>query len=267
MVLLLDEPDAFFPPRSREPLLDHLATVAGARTQAFVITSHSREVIERALQYPDVLGYLGKTGAQAQLTTDTQRVREIVQSVLYPASHVELVAWVEDEAAYAFTVSLLSRIAPAIVDRLALYWTKGTSDLGGLQSRIPRPPGYPTSLEFAFFLDGNETLGKQPADRWPMIELPGDQSPDVVFQANVPIAPERLATRLRREPDVVSAMLASVEGLDAHDWTNDLVARFGVGRPQALRVLSEAAIDSDAGTDLVEQFRRNLAASGLRIFR
>lgn len=266
LVLLLDEPDAFFPPRSREPLLDHIATVAVTRRQAFVLTSHSREVIERALQQPNVLGYLGRRESSVELVTDAGQVREIVQQVLYPARHVELVAWVEDESAYAFTLVLLRAIDPSVVARTALYWARGAGDLDRLQATIPRPPRHERMLEFAFFVDGDQALGEEAPDRWPKILLPGGASPDAVFQDHLPNEVDSFARLVGREEQVVRAMVANLEGLDEHDWTNDITEAVGVERPQALKALAYAALRGEPGQRLVEEFRENLVASGLRIF-
>jgi hypothetical protein len=266
LLLLLDEPDAYFPPRSREPLLDHIATIAATRQQAFVLTSHSREVIERALQHSDVLSYLGRVDGKVELTTAAEEVREIVQQVLYPRAHVELVAWVEDESAHALATALLARLDANTLDRLALYWAKGTGDLTEMRARLPRPATHPRQLEFAFIVDGDEGPSAARTNLWPVVALPGGMSPDKLFQRLAPLATGTLAALLGRTPRVIGAMLAKVEGLDPHDWTNDLAAQPGLDRSQVLKALAEACLDGDTEDLLVEEFRGQLAGSGLRAF-
>lgn len=101
LVLLLDEPDAYFPPRSREPLLDHIGTTAATRNQAFVLTTHSREALERAISHPIVARYVARTRDGIVITSESNEVRRIVQTVLYPKEGIELAAWVEDESRWS----------------------------------------------------------------------------------------------------------------------------------------------------------------------
>jgi hypothetical protein len=168
--------------------------------------------------------------------------------------------------ALVFAETLLQRFDPALLHRAVLYWTRRKGDLEKLQQLLPRPATHKGALEFAFFLDGNEDLAEQDDSAWPMILLPGGASPDDLFRALAPERASSLASSLRTTDDVVAAVLGKVEGLDPHDWTNDFALHSRGDRPAALRALANATLDTDRGTELLEEFRLNLVASGLRFF-
>jgi hypothetical protein len=261
IVVLLDEPDAYFPPRSREPLLDYVGSVAVTRNQAFVLTSHSREAIERGLTYKGTLAYMGRDGGTVRVTTDFPDVREIVRTVLYPDNPVELIGWTEDEAAHAFVLALCDRLDTTLGSRLALYWTTGMGDIEALEEHIPRPEGFVRTVEFVFFVDGDQEV-REPADsKWPRVILPGRKSPDELFRDYAPEAIDSLVNAFGRSREIVISMLEKIEGRESHDWTNELADLCDLPRPMALRAMANAALDGNP--TLVEEFRESLAAAGL----
>lgn len=262
VVILLDEPDAFFPPSSREPLIDYVGSVALSRRQAFVVTTHSRELIERSLVHDQVLAYMGRVGPAVAFTTEGNDVREVVQSVLYPESALQLVAWVEDDAAHALAGGLLKRLDRPLYRRTVIYWTGGSGDLTALRSRMPRPECRLGSLEFLFAWDGDEVLPEQANSLWPGVLLPGGgASPDALFKQHAIESPEILKAGFDVGPVAVDAALEKAAGLDAHDWTAELVRVSGLSRPETLRVIVDATLA--ARPAFVDEFRESLVATGL----
>lgn len=262
--LLLDEPDAFFPPSSREPLIDFLGAMALRRDQAFVITTHSRELIERGLMHDSVLTYLNRTSDRVAVLGDRVDVREIVERILYPEDNFSVIAWVEDDSAHAFANALLRNLDPMLARQSVIFWTTGTGDLDALRNHLPRPARSLKSLEFAFIWDGDQEPDPSPVGRWPALTLPGGFSPDELFKLLAPQELELLSSGLGLSPAFVEAALGKIAAWDAHDWTAELVRLSSNDRPMTLKVLAEAAIS--AQPELVTQFRETLRGANLDAF-
>jgi hypothetical protein len=277
LVLLLDEPDAYLPPSSRELLLDHLASHAVVRKHAVVVTSHNRELIEPALNQDGVLAYLGVQDGAATLTTEPDDLREIVGTVLFdvgpapeePPAPVELrlLAWVEDDAAAALTTALFAAIAPELIESIAIYWGSGNGGLVQLESHLPRPEVAPHPLEFALIFDGDQDkVPKHRVDRWPAVRLPGERSPDELFVEHLSGSLDQLTSALDGRKPVVAALLERLRGLDPHDWTDGFIEGTGLTRADGLALLSRALLMTAAGEDLVNEFRETLLGTGLNVF-
>ena len=260
-IVLLDEPDAYFPPSSREPLLDYIGSIALERKQAFVITTHSRELIERSLMHDEVLTYIGRSGEKVGFVTDRAEVGEVVEGVLYPEAALQLLAWVEDDAAYALALGLLKRLDRALFRRTALYWTTGSGDLVSLRNHMRRPAKKVRPLEFLFLWDGDEKDLQENESLWPGALLPGGESPDALFKRHAVHAVASIQTGLGVSPAALDATLEKVAGVDPHDWTAALVESSGIERSGALRVIADATIGAQPA--LIDEFRQSLLATGL----
>ncbi len=251
--MLLDEPDAFFPPSSREPLIDYVGSAAVTRRQAFVVTTHSRELIERGLMHDEVLTYMGRSGTSVDFVVDGADVREVVQGVLYPESSLQLIAWVEDDAAHALALGLLKRLDRSLYRRTAVYWAGGSGSLVALRKHMPRPAKRVHALEFLFLWDGDEDDPGPDESLWPGALLPGGESPDSLFKRFAVDSVEILKAGFDSSPAVVDATLEKAAGLDPHDWTAELASNSGLQRSEALRVIVEATLITR--NELIEEFR------------
>lgn len=269
IALLLDEPDAFLPPDSREVLLDHLATMSLRQKQAIVVATHSAELIEPAAQHPGALLFLLRDGAGAKCYSAQEDVAGMAREYLYKDPRIRLLAFVEDPAAAALATELLKAIDPLIFRMTALYWGKGVGGLEALADHLPRPARPPRGLEFVIVADADqpELLEKNNEDRWPIVLLPGDgREPDRLFMEAAYAEPGRLALGLGKAEPAMHAVLERIRGAEAHEWTDALVASADVDRTVALRALAVNCVHGLGGGDLVATFEAGLRASGLTTF-
>ena len=265
LVLLLDEPDAYFPPSSRESLIGYLGSMALVRGYTFAVTTHSRELIDRGLDDDGVLAYIERVGPEVQLLTDRGAIREVVRTSLYPEDVLRVVGWVEDEAAYAFTLALLREIDRTLLRSTQFYWVRGAGDLESVRERLVRPAIRTGDLELIFLWDGDQTLPDPDESRWPAACLPGGADPDQLYLQHAVADIEFLAHLLDLSPEVLRATLEANAGQDRHDWTQALVDASDLTRAHTLRALARATIANRS--DLVATFKNSLAATDVHLFR
>lgn len=266
IVLLLDEPDVFLPPASRETLLDYFVELALGRAQLFVIATHSMELIEPAAHQPRSLAFLMRAPGHSTCYVEDDDVREVAREYLYRNRYVRLLAFVEDESAAALASELLKAIDPSLWRRTALYWCQGTGDLEALRGHLPRPPRHRHDLEFILIADGDQTTSIS-GRRWPYIRLPGAVSPDELFAARAAENQGTIARELGKTEPAVRAIVENLHGVEHHRWTERFVSASDVDRTTALRALSRAALNGVSGKALVQDFMSSARDSGLDCFR
>lgn len=264
VVLLLDEPDAFFPPSSRESLIDYLGVMAVRRNYTFVITTHSRELIDRGLTHDEVLSYIERGPEGIRFLTERPIVREIVRTSLYPENDLRVVGWVEDEAGLSLARALLEAIDRSLLARTKLYWVRGEGNLRGIRSKFIKPSVRRGELEFMFLADGDQEPEDPDPSRWPALTLPGGDSPDGLFKRHAMSNHERLADLLGLSVPVVTSIVQSNAGQDPHDLTEALLEASPLARQQGLHALAKATVETKE--ELVEEFRATLEASGIAAF-
>jgi hypothetical protein len=267
--LLLDEPDAFLPPDSREILLDRIAELSLRQQQAVVVATHSAELIAPAAQQDGSLLFLLREPSGVQCYSTADDVAALTREYLYKDPRLALVAFVEDPAAAALATELLKALDPLLFRMTALFWGAGVGGLEALARHLPRPERPPRDLEFLLIADSDQPqlLGSNTPTRWPFALLPGNGSePDELFIQAAYASPTSLAGALGKSEAGLKGLIDRIRGAEPHDWTDEFVAGADVDRPAALRALARACVDGPDGAELVESFRSALTATGLRAF-
>jgi hypothetical protein len=265
VVLLLDEPDAFFPPSSRESLIDYLGVMAVRKKYTFAITTHSRELIDRGLAHERVLSYIERGPEGIRFLADPPTVKEVVRAALYPENDLKVVGWVEDEAGRALAQALLEAIDRSVLARTKLYWVRGEGDLREIRKRFLKPPVRPGDLEFMFLADGDQDAVPEDPSLWPAPLLPGGKSPDDLFKRHAAADLVALADLLSVPEPVLTSIVQANAGQDPHDFTEALLGASPLDRGQGLRALAQASIA--ASPDLVQEFKATLQGTGINTFR
>jgi hypothetical protein len=135
-----------------------------------------------------------------------------------------------------------------------VVWGNGSGYMTELQDHFPKPPK--SEIGYAFLFDGDKRLEVQPSreNRWPALFLPTELDPDDLFRS-LRRSVSALAGRLNVPEAELARFLDTLEALNAHDWVNDLGARYG--RVRVLRILAELWVESNE--ELVEAFLAELA--------
>lgn len=234
LVLLLDEPDAYLPPIGSSSLLLRALNLCLERDWKIVLSTHSAEMMERALeQEAFVLLRAEKEGAIVALhSADNPSAADSLMT----DPPIRNVIFVEDESAWMLT-NVLMEVGDRRLPRTStVVWGGGTGYMIALQEHFPRTPA--SRFAYAYVFDGDQRteVGKSRKTRWPAVFLPTSHDPDVLYKMNGK-DPNELAVRLNVPLDELVVFLDTLEGLDPHDWVNDLGKKYG--RQKTLRVLAE----------------------------
>ncbi|OII21324.1 hypothetical protein BIV04_11440 [Frigoribacterium sp. MCBA15_019] len=234
LTLLLDEPDAYLPPLGSSGLLVRLLQLCLSRDWSLVLSTHSTEMIERALEREAfVLLRVDESGAiEATRSKDDPGAADTLMS---PAP-IRNILFVEDESAWMLCTVLMEAGDRRLPPVSSVIWGKGAGYMVTLQEHFPRSPASMFSYSYVFDGDQRQHVKKSKTARWPALFLPTSQDPDELFVTNAQNVPE-LARRLNVPEHELSLFLDGKQGLDPHDWVNDLGVKYG--RQKVLRVLAE----------------------------
>lgn len=242
LTLLLDEPDAYLPPIGVERLLARLLDICLRRRWHVIITTHSEEMITRALE-EDSLTVLRVDGAGGTVALHSATTPDVAAELL-SRPPIDRVLFVEDESAWHLTRALLEAHSARLSRATSVVWGEGHGYLRELHKSLPRPAR--SELKFGYVLDGDQRGTEGPLDRrWPAIFLPTEDDPDTLFQAAAG-DPPKLADRLGADLTSLQLLLDAIEAADHHDWVNKLGDRYG--RSNALRVLATLWVETNQGS-------------------
>jgi energy-coupling factor transporter ATP-binding protein EcfA2 len=255
LLLLLDEPDAFLPPVGVEALLARLLGICQKRRGwRMVVSTHSEEMISAALEHDAfLLLRMGEGGAPEAFHSSADAT---IADTLLARPPIERVVFVEDESAWYFGRALLDASDRGLSRTTSLVWGDGYGYLTVLRDRIPRPQA--TEIAFALVPDGDQRSRMSDGaveGRWPLHFLPTDHDPDALFRTLRSDVPT-LAIALGVNQTELQRLLDDLEGVDDHDWVNQLGATYG--RPHVLTVLAGLWADGHKGD--AEEFVARLRA-------
>lgn len=240
LTLLLDEPDAYLPPIGASALLVRLLRICLERDWQLVVTTHSSEMIADALEEQAFL-LLRTSDKGIAIATHCQADPAVADTLLArpPIRHV---FFVEDESAWMLARVLVEAYDRRFARASTVVWGNGSGYMVELQEHFPRPPQPEIAYTYLFDGDKRKEVTESKQNQWPALFLPTDNDPDVLFQTlrtDVPC----LAAKLNVPESELTRFLDTKEGLDAHDWVNDLGSEYG--RPRVLRTLAELWVESN----------------------
>lgn len=246
LTLLLDEPDAYLPPVGIERLLARLLNVCLSRRWRVVISTHSEEMIARAVE-EDSLTVLRVDDDGNSVALHSSGSPDIAAELL-SRPPIDRVLFSEDESAWYLTRALLAAHDSVMARKTSVVWGNGHGYLRELHEHLPRPAR--SELKFAYVFDGDQRGTVDfVSDRWPAVYLPTEEDPDTLFQELSSDA-TRLAERLGVEPISFTLALDAIEADDGHDWVNGLSDRYG--RVQVLSCL--ATLWVELNPEIAEKF-------------
>lgn len=243
LTLLLDEPDAYLPPIGASALLSRLLKLCLDRKWQMVISTHASEIIAEALEAESFL--LVRIGDDGTSVATHCLEDPTVADTLLARPPIRYVFFVEDESAWMLARVLIESFDRRRMRDSALVWGNGSGYIVELQEHFPRPP-HP-DIRYAYLLDGDKRgeIGKSKQGRWPVLFLPTEQDPDDLYRT-ARFSVKALASRLNVPENELNRFLDTKEGVDSHDWVNDLGEHYE--RQGVLRALAELWIENNAAT-------------------
>lgn len=249
--LLLDEPDAFLPPRGVRSLLACLQDVCLRRGWTLILSTHSEEMIDRSLDHDAFLMLRVDDNGETEILDgpDTPSLA----SELLGRSPLEQVIFVEDEVAASILEVAIARADQGYKDRVVIVWGNGHGYMRDLLKNLPHPPN--PRVRFAFVFDGDQrNKPLDPGRGWPVTFLPTEGEPDELLRS-VRAELSTNAHLFGTNATQMSVFLDSLDGENSHDWVIKLGDKYE--RRRVLPTLSALWADShlEECTSLLEAIR------------
>lgn len=262
-IALIEEPETFLAPRSQAALVDVLASYCASKGLWIVLTTHSPAILQRVPSQH--IRYIARP-------TETGKV--IVPS--HPSQYLEPlgvlperlgVLLVEDRAAREFARAWLGATEMDLLQCVSIH------DVGG-DGEVIKSLAFPKLNGLGCIvgvLDGDRRAMTAKENgaiaakvNWPFMFLPGDKTPEVLLRECSEGQEAALATRLNRPIATVEIVLASLQGIDHHDWLEEAHKRLGVSYESLVVSLyslwAEAPVNAAAASEAGGQLRMFLTA-------
>lgn len=252
LVVLLDEPDAYLPPRTKLRCFALILDFALKYEWQIVTSTHSQDLISAAREHGALRGLtrIGGVSTVADREYGLQLVRELIGN-----ESADLILFCEDEQAAALIRSLLRSHGRQSVEKTVVIWKNGDGYLKSLAKHLPRTDVSP--IKYSLVLDGDMRgtwdASKNPSG-WPVLYLPTDKSPEHLMSFGKADL-TGLSAGLAVNAVALALMLDGIEGADPHDWITELCERTG-RRTETLDALADVWVSRNP--ELAAQFAAEL---------
>ncbi|MCY1271080.1 AAA ATPase domain protein [compost metagenome] len=216
-MLIIDEIETSLHPRAQRRLIRALAEICRERQAQIILTTHSPYILDE-LPMEARMYILGR-GTSRQVVSGVSA--NFAMTNMDDESHPDCELYVEDEAAKAMLIEIISAHAPSLSRRCRII-PFGAANLGralgemAANKRFPRPT--------CVFLDGDVSESKG------CVLLPGDDAPErVVFESLNVVNWGALHERLGREYSKVADACSMAMTLDNHhQWVDSAASQLHI---------------------------------------
>ena len=252
-IVLFEEPETYIPPVSQTALVDFLASVSVRQRVSMIFTTHSPQIVSRLK--PHQIKFLYRGTRVARFATEDQQTR--MGQVVGLTQPIDSIILVEDRAAREFTRLLLSKLDVSLLLRSEILDVGGHANITGCRRSFPRRA---KSVVVLGVYDGDmRGVVEENGDEWPFVFLPGESSVEALFRKLGNEGFEDLATKLGMEPHALDVVLAALQGLNDHDWFEELAKAVGKSYEQAMFACFEAWIAIKANAESAAAFGKELS--------
>lgn len=222
-LLLIEEPETFLSPRSQEHLLHHLIARCVKKRLSIVMTSHSAHII-RSLSENDQI-YLFRDDSVVSCIEGIPPAA-ILESVGIEIP-VDIIALVEDEAGAALLNFCLERTNPHLSRRIEV---RNCSGDGNITKFLNAMGDQFSKLKIIGVYDGDRRSELLESVAKKATTLPGEQPVEAMFKEMVLTNKKAFETSLGRGD--IGPVIASLEGVDIHDWFEGMCRHLKLSKPQ-----------------------------------
>lgn len=254
-VLLLEEPEAHLPVRSQLALMNILAREVVTKRIFAIVVSHSSAILGK-LKRED-LRLVSRVGCDTKVSKDI--AVPLLNDMFGVARSIRAILVVEDQAARYFTHALIDAYC---ADRFDAFEIAVAGSDGEVLKALRNFPKVGVSyLRVIGVLDGDQRRGLEVKSRsatWPMLCLPGDVAPELLFKVQLSEKLELLSRELNVTMDRLHGAIGYLEGEDHHDWLSNLAFFLDVSYEDCCVALTNCWLHDDASREASERFMEEL---------
>ncbi len=227
-LVLVEEPETHLSPASQEALSHFLMGSAVEKWLSVILSSHSPEIINCFADGQCVFLYRDQGGIRV---VDGYPAPALLKTIGIKA-HIDVFALVEDENASELLRRSLERYRPSYSRKVEIIDCKGEGNITRLL-RETTQRFKAASIVGVYDGDLRGSVQQDVAARSTF--LPGDQAIEILFRTMAYANPNKLEAATGSSD--VGAILASIQGVDHHDWFDRLAKELGMSRAQLFPIL------------------------------
>ena len=163
---------------------------------------------------------------------------------------IDRILLVEDRAARELTKNLLRKLDHAMLLRSEVVDVGGAGEISRICQSFPRI----VAFRIVGVYDGDSFAEANIAANQIAVFLPGDEAIERIFRSTIEDDPRRFAQVLGRAQEEIAIALASVRGLDHHDWFEELGRRLNIAYAETMRACFEQWIEDEYWRACSENF-------------
>lgn len=250
-IVLLEEPETFLSPISQGALMDYLAAVCVRKQLSMILTTHSPQMFARL--EPDQVRFVYRAPEGALVATQDQygEMRKFVG--IEPV--VDRILLVEDRAARELALNILRKFDRSILMRSEIIDVGGHGEVSRISSSFPRRI---RSFLSVGVYDGDARGVVVDDNRH--VFLPANTL-ERTFKALISSKPTEIAQRIGRDPEQIRIILATLLGIDHHDWFEEFGKQLNIDYNEIMHVCFEEWLLAEGNKASVEQFIADLNAA------
>ena len=252
-IVVVEEPETHVTPRSEGALLDLLAKYSLKRSLWVILTTHSAGIVSRIPRENTILLFRDADGIGF--------INGPTESQLYSTLGMDCgrngVLLVEDRGAREFAKAWLRHHEPDLLVVFEIKDAGGESDIENALRKFPRTEDW---LRVIGLFDGDQRGRTTGEYNWPYTFLPGSDAPEIMLRTVATESAGSVAKELRRNESDVRLALGAVEGMDHHDWYEELGKRLSVDYEQLMTVLFTVWLDKEGNAECAEEAYEELVS-------
>jgi len=227
-MVLVEEPEVYLSPASQAALCNFLVESAVEKHLIFVVTSHSAEIISSLSDENLVFIFRRQQGIKV---VDGPPPPALLETIGIAPS-VDIIVFVEDDAAATFCGQLLERFKPSLARRVEISPRSGD---GNIIAALRSVGDQFRAIKFVGLFDG-DARARIPADvEASSVLLPGDKPIEIIFRELVEADPAALTNAIGSQN--LEVILFGLQGRDHHDWYEGLCQQLGLTKAQLFPTL------------------------------
>jgi predicted ATPase len=252
-ILLIEEPECFLSPGSQAAFTDLLIQVMFKKKICSIVTSHSAEILTPLPQ--ESIRFVRRDDSGVRFGTD--RPSPVLLETIGIRTPVDVLAFVEDQAAARFCRLLIEHFDPSLSRRIEIVPLNGD---GSIVSLLRAIDNHYKAFTLLGIFDGD--LRGQVADdvKPKALFLPGEKPVELLFKELCEKKSDGLIELSERVN--VGEILFALQARDHHDWFLDFAVNCGLEAGQLFMIffrfwLKEASNES-AARAAFEDIRRKI---------
>lgn len=245
-LLIIEEPETYISIFSQTHFADYIGKILAEDGVKVILTTHSPYILRNIKN--ENIRIVSRVGNNVSIIMPDSDFT--VEGALGISQNCLGTFFVEDRVAADFLTVILEDKAPWILKQYAIDIVDGES---AISERLKFPKSNNIHYSFVGIYDGDmrNSLSNKDELNWGYCFLPGENAAEENFRECIrtPEKLEKLCTALGKDQQKVIAFLATIEGLDCHDWFLELRKHLSVEGRVLVNAFYSTVMNEDPSID------------------